>query len=130
MTIEGCSIYEGTGNTSLQVAWQLPVKTYGMLKNCSFNISVLEDILEDILEDNITAPFVFGVTTEVGNARVYNVIYVSMIYVVRISERVYTLLYARCTSVNIVYDVHDCLSLANTAPGGQKQVVHSAISNE
>ena len=79
MTIEGCSIYEGTGNTSLQVAWQLPVKTYGMLKNCSFNISVLEDILED----NTTAPFVFGVTTEVRNARVYNVIYVSMIYVVR-----------------------------------------------
>ena len=57
VTIEGCSIYEETGNTSLQVAWQLPVKTYGMLRSCSLNIS--------ILEDNATAPFVFGVTTEV-----------------------------------------------------------------
>ena len=68
VTITGCSTDGVLENTSLQVAWELPEMSFGMLVNCSFNISVMEDTLE-----NATLIFVPG-ATQVRNTGVYRVI--------------------------------------------------------
>ena len=65
VTITGCSVME---STSLQVAWELPEMSFGMLVNCSFNISVMEETVE-----NATLIFVPG-ASQVRNTGVYRVI--------------------------------------------------------
>ena len=68
VTITGCSIDSVMESTSLQVAWELPEMSFGMLVNCSFNISIMEETVE-----NATLIFVPG-ASQVRNTEVYKVI--------------------------------------------------------